>query len=66
MAYDRVGLGDKQYSNYLGIPVLKMVIPVTYGRPMATVIETAVTNYLLQQDGFDSAESFRRAGSRRN
>ncbi len=58
VAYDRVGLGDKQYSNYLGIPVLKMVIPVTYGRPMATVIETAVTNYLLQQDGFDSAEVF--------
>lgn len=56
--YDRIGLEDKQYDNYLGIPVRKMVIPVTYGRPMATVIETAVTNYLLQQDGFDSAKIF--------
>lgn len=25
---------------------------------MGTVIETAVTNYLLQQDGFDSAKEF--------
>lgn len=56
--YDRIGLEEKQYSNYLGIKVLKMVIPVNYGRPMATVIETAVTNYLLLQEGFDSAQEF--------
>ena len=58
VSYDRIGIEDKQYDTYLGIPVRKMAIPVTYGRPMATVIETAVTNYLLQQDGFDSAKVF--------
>lgn len=56
--YDRIGLEDKEYNEYLGIKIIRMRIPVTYGRPMATVIETAVTNYLLQQDGFDSAKEF--------
>jgi HPr kinase/phosphorylase len=56
--YDRLGLEDKQYTEYLGMKVLKMVIPVTYGRPMATVIETAVTNYLLLREGFNSAREF--------
>lgn len=56
--YDRLGLEDKQYTSFLGIEVLKMVIPVNYGRPMATVIETAVTNYLLLREGFDSAKEF--------
>lgn len=56
--YDRVGLEDTRYSEYLGIKIPKLIIPVTYGRPMGTVIETAVTNYLLSQDGFDSAKEF--------
>lgn len=56
--YDRIGLEARKYTDYLGIPVCKMTIPVTYGRPMSTVIETAVTNYLLQRDGFDSAKNF--------
>lgn len=56
--YDRLGLEDKQYNKYLGIQIMNMKIPVTYGRPMATVIETAVTNYLLLREGFDSAKEF--------
>lgn len=56
--YDRLGLEDKSYSEYLGISILHMNIPVTYGRPMATIIETAVTNYLLLREGFDSSKEF--------
>ena len=56
--YDRVGIEEKDYQEILGVKVLKMHIPVTYGRPMATIIETVVTNYLLMQDGFDSAKQF--------
>lgn len=56
--YDRIGLDHDEYNEYLGIKIPKLKIPVTYGRPMGTVIETAVTNYLLQQDGFDSAREF--------
>lgn len=56
--YDRLGLEDKSYNDYLGISILHMNIPVTYGRPMATIIETAVTNYLLLREGFDSSKEF--------
>lgn len=56
--YDRVGIEDKEYEEILGVRVLKMRIPVTSGRPMSTIIETAVTNYLLLKEGFDSAKEF--------
>lgn len=56
--YDRVGIEEKEYEEILGVKVLKMRIPVTYGRPMSTIIETAVTNYLLLREGFDSAKEF--------
>lgn len=35
-----------------------MTIPVSQGRPMSSVIETAVTNFLLLKDGLDSAKEF--------
>ena len=49
---------EKEYSEIMGVKILKMRIPVSGGRPMSTIIETAVTNYLLLQDGFDSAKEF--------
>jgi HPr kinase/phosphorylase len=56
--YDRVGIEEKEYSELFGIKILKMTIPVSQGRPMSTVIETAVTNYLLLKEGLDSAKEF--------
>ncbi|MCF0106386.1 MAG: HPr(Ser) kinase/phosphatase [Holdemanella sp.] len=56
--YDRVGIEDKEYVEILGVKILKMNIPVAMGRSMATVIETAVTNYLLLKDGYDSSKEF--------
>lgn len=56
--YDRVGIEEKEYSEIMGVKILKMRIPVSGGRPMSAIIETAVTNYLLLQDGFDSAKEF--------
>lgn len=56
--YDRIGIEDKEYTEIFGIKILKMRIPVSSGRPMATIIETAVTNYLLIQNGTDSAKEF--------
>ncbi|CRH85076.1 HPr kinase/phosphorylase [Chlamydia trachomatis] len=57
-AYDRIGIEQKEYSEICGIRILKIRIPVSSGRPMATIIETAVTNYLLIQNGIDSAKEF--------
>lgn len=56
--YDRVGIEEKEYSEILGIKILKLRIPVSMGRPMSTIIETAVTNFLLLKEGFDSAKDF--------
>ena len=56
--YDRIGIGEKEYCDILGIDILETSIPVSDGRPMSTIIETAVTNYLLLKDGIDSAKEF--------
>lgn len=56
--YDRVGIEEKEYQEILGIKILEMRIPVSAGRPMATIIETAVMNYLLLAQGTDSAKEF--------
>ncbi|MBP3853004.1 MAG: HPr(Ser) kinase/phosphatase, partial [Erysipelotrichaceae bacterium] len=49
---------EKEYTEILGVDILKLTIPVSPGRPMGTIIETAVTNFLLMQNGFDSAKEF--------
>lgn len=56
--YDRIGIEEKEYIDIMGVKILNMRIPVSVGRPMATVIETAVTNYILMEDGIDSAKEF--------
>lgn len=56
--YDRIGIEEKEYSEILGVEILKLQIPVSPGRPMGTIIETAVTNFLLMKNGVDSAKEF--------
>lgn len=56
--YDRVGIEEKEYTEILGVKILKLRIPISMGRPMSTIIESAVTNFLLLQKGLDSAKEF--------
>ena len=56
--FDRVGIEEKKYTEILGIPLMDVDIPVSEGRPMATIIETTVTNYLLLKEGINSAKEF--------
>ncbi|MBQ0065640.1 MAG: HPr(Ser) kinase/phosphatase [Firmicutes bacterium] len=58
VAYDRVGIEDRETTDILGIEIMKMSIPVGVGRPIATIIETAVSNFLLLERGIDSAKEF--------
>lgn len=44
---------------YFDIPYNKLVIPMTVGKTMSVIIETAVINFILKQSGFDSNESFK-------
>ncbi len=53
--YDRVGIEEKEFIDIMGVKILKLSIPVTVGRPMATIIETAVHHFLLLRDGKDAA-----------
>lgn len=56
--YDRVGIEEKEYTEILGVKIMKIRIPVSSGRPMSTIIESAVINYMLLKDGLDSAKEF--------
>ena len=56
--YDRVGIEEKKYTEILGIQLMDVEIPVSEGRPMATIIETTVTNFLLLREGINSAKEF--------
>ncbi len=53
--YDRIGR-DIQYTEFLGIKVPKIIIPVTEGRNLTTVIEMAASNFRLRESGYIAAD----------
>lgn len=64
--YDRLGLDDATVE-ILGVPLPSLLIPVSPGRNLATIVEVAVRNHLLKQLGVHSARDLverlaRRAG----
>ncbi|MDF9825211.1 HPr kinase/phosphorylase [Breznakia sp. PF5-3] len=56
--YDRVGIEDTKYEAILGVNIPKIILPLRGGRSMATIIESAVTNIVLKEEGYDSAKDF--------
>lgn len=56
--YDRVGIEETKYEDILGIGIPKIILPLRGGRSMATIIESAVTNIVLKEEGYDSAKDF--------
>lgn len=55
--YDRLGL-DEQTTNILGVEVPLVTIPVSSGRNLAAIIETAAINARLKDAGYRSAQIF--------
>lgn len=51
---ERIGL-EPQQSVIVGIPLPKFTLPVSPGRNLATLIETAVKVFLLRESGYDAA-----------
>lgn len=47
-------------ANVLGLEVPMLVIPITEGKSLSVIIESAVSNYLLKKLGFDSNENFKK------
>lgn len=55
--YDRLGLDD-QTTNILGVDVPLVTIPVSSGRNLAAIIETAAINNRMKEIGYRSAQVF--------
>jgi len=53
--YDRVGR-DINYSEILGVNIPRILIPVTAGRNLAIVIESAAGNFRLRETGYIAAD----------
>ena len=53
--YDRLGLTE-EYTDILGVRVPKLVMPIRPGRNVAVVLEAAVSNFRLKQQGYNAAE----------
>lgn len=56
--YDRVGIEATKYQDILDVQIPKIILPVREGRSMGIVIESAVTNIVLKENGFDAAKMF--------
>lgn len=54
---DRLGI-DAKAENILGVGVPQVVIPVSPGRNLATLVETAARVQLLRRRGHDAAQAF--------
>lgn len=46
--------------DYFDISLNKLEIPMTVGKSMSIIVETAVTNFILKQNGYDSNEEFKK------
>lgn len=62
--YDRLGLEERQ-TEFLGVPISSLVIPVSPGRNLATIVEVAVRNHLLKGQGIHSARELIELQARR-
>ncbi|HEX8352715.1 MAG TPA: hypothetical protein VF611_07445, partial [Pyrinomonadaceae bacterium] len=54
---DRLGLEERRVE-ILGVAVPYFVLPVSPGRNLATLVETAVRVHLMRLRGYNAAESF--------
>ncbi len=57
--YARLGLDEIQsYEEVLDIEIPRVIVPVSSGRSMAVIIESAVMNMRLKESGVDSSKEF--------
>gem|GEM_PF-3651375 len=54
-AYDRLGL-DNEYANVLGVKIPAITVPITPGRNLAVIVETAAMNNRQKKMGYNAAK----------
>ena len=57
--YNRIGDETMHYTKILDVLVPTVVLPVSAGRNMRILVESAVTNFRLQKDGFSSSRAIK-------
>lgn len=57
--YDRVGDTEDHFTKILGVEIPSIYLPVSSGRSTRVLVETAVTNFILREQGYNSAEQFK-------
>lgn len=58
--YNRIGDETLRYTRILDVLVPTINLPVSAGRNTSTLVESAVTNFRLQQAGFNSSDEIRK------
>lgn len=59
MEIERIGDEGPKYTTIMGVSVPTIELPVSSGRSISTLVEAAVMNFLLEQEGYDSAKVFK-------
>ena len=57
--YNRIGDEAQRYTRILDVLVPTIILPISAGRNVGVLIESAVTNFRLQEAGFNSANEIR-------
>ena len=57
--YERIGDEMTSSTRIMGISIPVMSLPVSPGRSMCALIESAVSNFILKQEGYNSTEEFK-------
>ena len=57
--YERIGDEMTSFTRIMGVSIPAMSLPVSPGRSMCALIETAVSNFILKQEGYNSTEEFK-------
>ena len=62
--YDRLGLEDRR-TTFLGVALPTLLIPISPGRNLATIVEVAVRNHILKTQGVHAARDLVERQTRR-
>ena len=58
--YNRIGDETTHYTKILDVLIPTIVLPVSPGRNMRILVESAVTNFILQEAGYSSSQEIKR------
>ncbi len=58
--FDRIGDSEQAYEEILGVKIPMTVLPVSPGRSTRVLVASAVSNFILKEQGYNSSEEFKK------